>query len=720
VGRDTSGVTKLSAAPVWKARAPLLLVAVAVVFNLWAFRDEVRAVESPNDTGLHMQMVHWAGDRIDDGHLPLDGWYPYLQLGSPQFHQYQSTPHVLTAYMGQVVGEDRAYRWSTFLLLALWPITIYAGARLFEADRWIAGAAALLSSLLVSAPAYGYESGSYLWRGLGVWPQLWGMCALPLALGFTWRAIKDGRSYAWAALFVALATAFNFIAGYLALLLIPIIALTTSGAWLPRLRRAAGVGLGSVLVGSWVIVPLVSDSGWVNSSPYFRDHFWNDSFGAGQVLGWLVRGQLFDDGRLPVITILAAAGFVACVFAVRTEPKARVLLAISGVSFLLFFGRPTLGPILDLLPGSSDLMFHRFIIGVHLSGLALAAVGAVAIVRTGPRYLERIRLDRRVALTIPYLIVGLALVPAIRERAAYAGQNGRWIAEQQVPDSSDGADVAALVAEAKAHGPGRVYAGLRNNWGVNYKVGFVPVYAILATHDVDAIGFTFRTVTGLSTDLEPLFDETDPFDYWLFDIRYMLIPSDSEPPVEATLLDQRGRHSLYEVAGRGGYMDVVDTTSVIEADRGSVAEVMGPLLASDSLAASGFPLVSFGGREAGVPTTISPVTGEAGSVESESDDPAGGRFEATVVAERPAEVLLKTSFHPRWTAFVDGVEVAPRMVAPSFVGAPVTAGAHTVEFVYRPYPLYLLWLAIGALTLVALATWPRWWELLAIRARRSG
>jgi len=84
------------------------------------------------------------------------------------------------------------------------------------------------------------------------------------------------------------------------------------------------------------------------------------------------------------------------------------------------------------------------------------------------------------------------------------------------------------------------------------------------------------------------------------------------------------------------------------------------------------------------------------------------------VANRPAMVILKSSFDPRWQVIVDGVSLAPQMVAPSFVGRTVPPGPHTVVFRYQPFPYYSMLFSIGALAFVAL-----WFgQVLAARASR--
>ena len=85
-------------------------------------------------------MVRFATAQLRGGHLPLDSWFPFLGLGSPQFLHYQSLPAMLTGLAGLAVGPDAAYRWALYLLLSLWPVSVYLGARLFGARRAAAGA----------------------------------------------------------------------------------------------------------------------------------------------------------------------------------------------------------------------------------------------------------------------------------------------------------------------------------------------------------------------------------------------------------------------------------------------------------------------------------------------------------------------------------------------------------------------------------------------------
>jgi hypothetical protein len=68
--------------PDWGHLAPLLLVAIAIGFNLYVLRGELATVANLNDTGVHISMVRWAEQRLSSGSLVFDGWYPRLRSGS--------------------------------------------------------------------------------------------------------------------------------------------------------------------------------------------------------------------------------------------------------------------------------------------------------------------------------------------------------------------------------------------------------------------------------------------------------------------------------------------------------------------------------------------------------------------------------------------------------------------------------------------------------------
>ncbi len=684
---------------------PWVLVSLAVLFGLVALRAELSPAQNLNDGAVHRSMIAWAEDRWSEGHLPLDGWYPQLVLGSSRFHRYQSLPHVLTGLLAIAVDSHRAYTITLYLGLALWPIAVFAGGRLLGLGRWRSAAAALVSPFIASAPTLGYEWGSYAWRGYGTWTQLWGMWLLPFAWGFGYRAVARGRSYAVAALVVAITVAVHLLTGYLALLSLGVLVLVRPTQFVKRIARAALVGIGASLIAAWVVVPLLLDRATTIQDEFSRGKVYYDSFGARQILSWMGTGQLFDRDRIPIISLAVAVGLGVSLWRWRRDERVRVVVGLTLLSLLLFFGRTTWGSALGLLPGSGDLFLRRYVFGVHLGGLYLAGIGLAWLGRVVTSSLGRREWTFGWRFLRPVALVSLGVLvlsPAWGERWSWAAVGARWIHEQQVADRTEGADVAALVAIAERRGPGRIYGGLRSNWGAAYRVGQVPVYAELLNLDVQEVGFT-RPTWSLSSPPEFRFRDSDPAHFDVFDVRYMIQPATRPPPVDAELVAERGRHALWEIAVDGA-VEVVDVGRAIEADRTNLGEKIAPWLSSDLPDADVYPGIAFAGFEPAATT----VTGDEapqtapGVVVGASLQLDDGLASATVDMSRPAAVILKASFDNRWRVTVDGEEVKPQMFAPSLVGRFVPAGLHDISFEYVPFPRYDALLGIGVATFLAL------------------
>jgi len=276
-----------------------------------------------------------------------------------------------------------------------------------------------------------------------------------------------------------------------------------------------------------------------------------------------------------------------------------------------------------------------------------------------------------------------------------------------------------LLNDIRARGDGRTYAGMPGNWGAQYDIGQVPVYQYLADNSIDELGFLLRTPS-LVADNEAYFNQNDPEQYQLYGIRYILMPSSMRTPVPATLLATSGRHNLWQVA-TSGYIEVVDTSGIIEANRGDMATQVQPFLRSPAFDQGALATVAFNGGVAAAPTL--PITATPNSVAGTSNDvlvqPQDGYFASEVVANRTAAVVLKATYDPRWQVTVDGTVATPYMVVPGFVAVTVGPGRHVVVFQYIAYPHYALLLGIGIATLLALAfgpwLWRRWGSRLMAR-----
>ena len=102
---------------------PFLILALSVGFGLYVLHAETSVVAYLNDEAFHRGMVQLASSLLRTGRDPLSAWYPLLNLGSPEFLHYQSLPAIITGAIGILVGVPHAFAWSTYLLLATWPLS---------------------------------------------------------------------------------------------------------------------------------------------------------------------------------------------------------------------------------------------------------------------------------------------------------------------------------------------------------------------------------------------------------------------------------------------------------------------------------------------------------------------------------------------------------------------------------------------------------------------
>ena len=686
---------------------PWLLVAAAVVWNLARLRAETVGVAYLNDSSLHEQMVRFATAQLRAGHLPLSSWFPFLGEGSPQFLHYQSLPAILTGALGVLIGPDVAFRWSLYVLLSLWPISVYVSARAFAAGRPAAAASAVMAPLLVSVTGVGYEQHAYLWTGFGVWTQLWAQWTLPLAWAFSWRAIRDGRGYLTAVLFTALTVALHFETGYLALSVLLVWPLVAGRPLVTRLRRAAVLLGGSLFAVAWVIVPLVAQRGWAAVNEPLQGTGLVNGYGARRVLDWLLSGQMLDHDRLPVVTVLAAFGLGLAWLAWSTNADARALLVALAACLLLASGRTTFGSVADLIPGSTDLFFRRFMMGAQLAALLLAGRGAAWLAARGVRLLKARAPGLPSGVTpAAGLVAAIAvLAPAWLALGGYDARNAAAIRAQQRADNTQGAQLDRLVTVIERDGGGRTYAGMPSNWGQDFTVGAVPVFKYLESRDVDEVGYTLRTAS-LMADPEYYFAERNPSDYRLFAIHYLILPAGHQPPVRARLAMRSGPYRLWTIDGIG-YVQGGAIVGEISANRTNVGARSIPLLRSglaDDGAYLGVRYESDRGGDGRLPPMAN--RSSAGAVRAQHADLVDGEAAATVRMRRPGVTVLSASDDPGWTATVNGRPQPTRMVAPALIAVDVPAGTDHVVFRFHGYDDYPELLAFSGLTLAIIAIAP--------------
>ena len=133
---------------------------------------------------------------------------------------------------------------------------------------------------------------------------------------------------------------------------------------------------GGALTAAWVLVPLLGDTRYSTQSEFYKGTIFNDSYGAGKILGWLFGGSLFDEGRFPIISLLVAVGFVVCCMRARRDERHERTGAIASRDARV---ASALGEIGVRLRGESDVPALRSNLGEQeLDGLGhLTVVGHV-------------------------------------------------------------------------------------------------------------------------------------------------------------------------------------------------------------------------------------------------------------------------------------------------------------------------------------------------------
>jgi hypothetical protein len=297
------------------------------------------------------------------------------------------------------------------------------------------------------------------------------------------------------------------------------------------------------------------------------------------------------------------------------------------------------------------------------------------------------------------------LAPAWLQLGTFDSRDGAAIAAQRRAEDTQGTALDRLVAVIRRDGGGRTYAGMPTNWGQSFTVGSVPVFKYLESRDVDEVGYTLRTAS-LMTNPENLFNDSDPSDYRLFGIRYLILPAGRRPPVPARPAMRSGPYRLWTIDG-AGYIQAGQIAGEIRANRTNLGTRSVSLLRS-GLATRGAYLAVRYGVDGGTDTRLPPAPSQppAGAVVTQQADLANGAASATIRMSRPGVAVLSASYDPGWMATVNGRREPVRMVAPALVAVNAPAGTNHIVFRYDGYSDYpeLLVLSGFALLLIALTS----------------
>ena len=706
----------------WRSEtvAAWLAIAAALALNLFWLAPELSISRADlNDNVLHYRLAERMVEAVEQGENPFDHWVSEWALGYPVPRTYQPlSSFFLTAVylaLGKSVSLLTLFVWLRFLLLLLFPLSVYYAARLLEFDRLRAAAAALVVPLIATNNLYGLEFGSYVWRGSGLYTQSWAMHLLVLTLGLGYRAFSRGRGLTLTGALLGLTFLSHFVYGYIAALSLVLLAAMFVGeeSWLRRAARLAWIAGVSVALTASFLLPLWSDKPFINRSRWEEPWKWN-SFGVVEVARQLLGGELLDYGRLPVLTLLAAAALVfwglarwrphaAGRFAVSRTPRAALGFVVSGAALWLFLycGRQTWGVLFSLLGAGEEVPLHRLIGGVHVFALLLCGAGL-----GGLWHWFSDRLGSKGALWAVAVTL-LVLSPALVERNAFIAQGEQWGRENLAAQSAEAEAIQQAVADVEAQ-PGRTFAGLAGDWGREFRVGSAPVYGLLATHGEPAIGMLYHAMS-LPADITVRFNEWRYDHYRLFNVSAVLADASRQVAGFLNPASRHGRFQVYAAPG-GGYFDLVSVPYSAQADKSTFYDLSDPWLQSDWVAKRRHIRLDFNpGALPELPrldsTAALPVLWEAqGLGEVHSEFRSGEVYSAEVRVDQDCHLLFKMTYHPNWRVLVNGEPRATVALTPGMLGVALNPGEYRIECRYEPEvwrtPLLMAGL-IGVLLLLA-------------------
>lgn len=199
---------------------------------------------------------------------------------------------------------------------------------------------------------------------------------------------------------------------------------------------------------------------------------------------------------------------------------------------------------------------------------------------------------------------------------------------------------------------------------------------------------------------------------WVYDVPLFLFAKGNTNVPEGEVLGETARYELRRLPAPGIVSPIQVTGVLPEGKSRAGSEVRKAaiewLKSSDPLSDHHLAYFGYGGLF---------QAPDAKVVRAFRVDPSPGEL-ADIYAEvdvvQPTTFVARESWHPRWHAYVDGVEVPIRRVTPDFPAIDVQPGKHTLAFRFeRPWWAHAAWLAWPGVVLGA------WWLRRRATKRRE-
>jgi hypothetical protein len=225
---------------------------------------------------------------------------------------------------------------------------------------------------------------------------------------------------------------------------------------------------------------------------------------------------------------------------------------------------------------------HRFIVGLHLTGLFLAPIGLMWIAGTLTQLIRRIFHFKYSHFSYLIFLISLTcilvlIIPHIYgQTITYANHNTVLVKQAETTYKTQKKDAETLLITLKdlmTKNPGRVYAGRGGGWGKNFRVAETPYFMYLSSFGISTVLWLPETWSN-NSDTEQYFVEENPAHYDLYNIRYVVTPPTQSPQKFWKFISETPSWKLYEVMAATGYITTGSSPSVVFSDKLSYGNVV--------------------------------------------------------------------------------------------------------------------------------------------------
>ena len=707
-----------------KKYLPHILLLVIILFNFFLYRGEFKVLSDPNDNTFHSALIDEAKQiwgqvfrgKLSPAYL-LDSWNERWAEGFSLSYYYSHLPEAAISLLSFIIPFPtfKLFVIIRTILLILLPISFFLGARILGFSPGFGLIFAFFSQAIFTDGLYGLDSPSFLWRGWGLFSQLLAVSVLPIAFAYGISFLKDKKNLGKAILFNFLLAQSHFGMFYLLLFAYPVFWMFNLEKWKETGKRILVFLFLLIISLSYFIFPFFLTSQYRNFSLW--DPIWKfNSWGLNQIIIWLANGDLFDFNRFPFLTIFVIGGVLWGL--VSGNKFHRYLVTIFGLYFILFLGRDILGPLVYLIPGMSEYHLHRVIVMVQFVGLLLASGWLFNLLKL---------LTKRKNLILIALVIGLGFYSIYlieKPIINYVKDNDVWITRSNLDYQKNINDYQVITNKLKELPPARVYAGRPGNWGRNFKIGDTQIYMALSSDGFPIIGFLPQSWSP-NSDAEQFFDEENPKHYDLYNVGYLVLPTDKKPPQFVELIIKKGRFSLYEVKSEG-WFTLGKSSLEVMTEKTNLVNIVHLWFYSPMFENKNYPVIALNDEKFTFVNQTIKMYGQNSFNENIPiwrENPMFGnqeKFEQKLVNKiekylpqsygvifridgkcNNCVVVLKQTFHPNWEIAVNGKKQKTFPVFPFFIGVQLNGpGDYQITASYKPSGLKVFLLILSILVFI--------------------